>query len=232
MLRVLIPLVPAASLLFFCKSKNSHTQVKSANTQSSSKDYQPNTYFAAALKSTSPNTNNLAIWNEANKQWLHEMSQKDAAPAEKWSAFHQLDLLALVDGFPNGQETLQRKQLEERLKVAGLVVDEFKLGVYETDKGKAQAYKDLFLKASDKSDLLLSTMKLEEKTTSGGLSNKRAVQTLKLILQGFGFVDNRGNSKPILNAKHSNDQIRKLFEGAPFAGWLHEWPGLADSIEL
>lgn len=166
-----------------------------------------NTYFKAEKQKLT-----FAKANIANKNWLNDTLKSENNP-ERLSAMHQDDLLRVLS-----------TPYLDKLEALGLKRETFLCGVIDTDKGKLQIYKNLLTEPSDKSDFLLSTMK--GKPTADG----RNLKALAVIGQYLSTLSLKGWA---LNPALSNDELRAIFKRVPLlAGWMHDWPGLSDSMEL
>jgi|GEM_PF-4130286 len=153
----------------------------------------------------------------------------DDAPdaAERLSTAHQSDLLKIF----NPEYAALLAHIEKTAKVTlpdANVRAILKCGIVDTDKGKLNTYKSLLKSQTDvdpgKSDLLFDTLR--------GIPG-RGNETAKSIISEYlassklqGWILNP-------NKNITNDELRGWFDKKPIlANWMHELPGIADSIVL
>ncbi|MBK23078.1 MAG: hypothetical protein CME70_03640 [Halobacteriovorax sp.] len=129
--------------------------------------------------------------------------------AEQSSIQHQKDVVLSVRG-----------KLKLELEKSGFSFVNYKKGVIDSDMGKLPEFKKLLYEKSEKSDQLLSFLKLQ-----GGEKSKKV---LAEVLEKFPV-----KQRALLNPALSNDQLRALFKKHPvLQHYLHEFPGMADPLHF
>lgn len=230
----------AVCVVFSCKPRNFNS-VKSVSPDGKEASWSSHPTSDLFRKH---NPKNLSDASKVSQDFLKTVARPDlsdvdadSTAAEILSARHQRDLLKIINDQENerylehvvemAKLTLD-SSLETSLDVDAAVKAVFQCGVVDTDKGKWNVYKSLLKPPSDgkedvaKSERLFNTVR--------GLSQERGGVVLGQVLAEAGFP-----GLWLLNpdARVSNEALRKHFADKPIlANWLHEFPGVADALEL
>jgi hypothetical protein len=158
------------------------------------------------------NPQNAQELAEANLEIMSRIARGESSAnlAEIFSGRHQGDMLQALGVGKN----------KRRLEREGFRTTAFINGVLDSDKGKTALYKQLLTEHSEKSELLLDTLR--------GVSrkgNEKSVAALKKLLQE-AKLDGQ-----LLNPNLSNETLRAIFKDRPMLqNFLHELPGISDAI--
>lgn len=129
--------------------------------------------------------------------------------AEVFSGRHQGDMFQALT-----------PEVRKKLEKEGFDTHAFINGMMDSDKGKTAAYKALLTEVSEKSDLLLDTLR--------GVSRKGNAKSAAAIRE---LLQKSGLNGMLLNPNLTNAELRALFKDQPILqNFLHELPGIADSI--
>ena len=160
------------------------------------------------LRSAAKLTRQLGLTGKEFEKYVGKVKDK-LTLAELASLKHQEDLVS----------ALGNPEISARIGLSDAELKNLVQGIIDSDAGKLKSYQLKLTKASPDSDELFNVIKgVDNKSTAGRMFQE--------------FMNENGMAgKGLLNRELSNDELRRVFNGAPVTqGYLHELPGIGEAI--